>query len=166
LACAEKKRRREEEAFQDGCLLDSEVTEDLRARVATRIKKDAANDRQRIAAMVTTDRKLAMLSRPVPWSRLGGLRAWVDPALPERDAVHSRLGQRGLRVAGEADWAQAELFVVQAMDAMPDRVQWRAALAGCWVLTAGVASDQAQGIFIKYQPAVYKVGSLFTPPFE
>ena len=47
----EKKRRREEETFQDGCLLDSEITEELRARVAARRGKDAANDRQRNAVM-------------------------------------------------------------------------------------------------------------------
>ena len=160
---AAKKQRREEETFQDGCLLDSEVTEELRARVATRMKKDAANDRQRIAAMLKTDRKLAMLNQPVPWSRLGGLRAWVAPELPEPDTVHRHLGRHSLRVVGQADWAQADLFVIQDMDAVPDRVQWRAALAGCWVLTAGAAGDQAQGIFVKHHPAIHKAGSLFSP---
>ena len=69
----EKKQRREEEAFQDGCLLDSEVTDELRARVVARQKKDAANDRQRQTATLRRNLKVAMLSRPVPWSKLGGL---------------------------------------------------------------------------------------------
>ena len=113
--------------------------------------------------MLRTDCKLAMLNRPVPWSRLGGLRARVAPELPEPDTVHRHLGRHGLRVVGQADWAQADLFVIQDMDAIPDRVQWRAALAGCWVLTAGAAGDQAQGIFVKHDPAIHKAGSLFSP---
>ena len=39
--------QREEEAFQDNCLLDHEITDELRARVTERQQKDAANDRKR-----------------------------------------------------------------------------------------------------------------------
>ena len=43
-----KQRQREEEAFQDNCLLYHEIADELRARVTERQQKDAANDRKRI----------------------------------------------------------------------------------------------------------------------
>ena len=73
----EKKWRREEEAFQDGCLLDREVTDDLRARVQARETKDAANARQRHATPLRRKLRVAMLSRPVPWSKFAGLEEHV-----------------------------------------------------------------------------------------
>ena len=44
----QQRLQREEEAFQDNCLLDQEITDELRARVTERQQKDAANDRTRI----------------------------------------------------------------------------------------------------------------------
>ena len=51
-----KKRQREEEAFQDNYLFDHEITYELRARVTERHQKDAANDRKR---RTTAERKNA-----------------------------------------------------------------------------------------------------------
>ena len=43
----QKRLQRDEEAFQDNCLFDHEITDELRARVTERQQKDAANDRKR-----------------------------------------------------------------------------------------------------------------------
>jgi hypothetical protein len=56
LAKQQPTRQREEEAFQDNCLLDHEITDELRARVTERQQKDAANDRKR---RTTAQRKKA-----------------------------------------------------------------------------------------------------------
>ena len=151
----EKRRRREEETFKDGCLLDREVTDELRARVEARQEKDAANDRQRRAKMLRTKRKVAMLSLQVPWSKFVGLRAWVDDAVPEGDVVRRRLAQQGVTTLGQADWADADLFVLLDLGSIHDRVQWRAALSGGWLLSAAAARGE-EGIFVKYSAAVQK----------
>ena len=155
----EKKQRREEEAFQDGCLLDSEVTDELRARVVARQKKDAANDRQRQTATLRRNLKVAMLSRPVPWSKLGGLRgAWVEDNLPEADVVRRHLSKQGVATLPQADWASAELFVLRDLDSICERrVLWRAVLSGGWLLSDGAARGD-QGIFVKFRAAVAKAG--------
>jgi hypothetical protein len=162
----EKKQRREEETFQDGCLLDSEITDELRARVKAREAKDIANDRQRKAATLRRASKVALLSRQVPWSMFGGLRAWVDEdKVPDLHAVRRNLCQRGVTTLDPADWAQAELFVVPDLSSLRERVQWRAALAGCWLLSPGVARGE-QGIFVKYHAAIQKARKLwFTAEF-
>ena len=48
--------QREEEAFQDNCLFDHEIKDELRASVTERQQKDAANDRKR---RITAERKNA-----------------------------------------------------------------------------------------------------------
>ena len=156
----EKKRRREEEAFQDGCLLDEEVSNELRARVTERQKKDNANDKTRIAAARKKVRRVAMMDRQVPWSKFGGLKVWLDVGkIREGDvaALRHHLRQRGLIILDEDDWAQAELFVVPVIDKdkLRERVLWRVALSGCWLLSVGAALGE-QGVFVKYQAALRK----------
>jgi len=152
----EKKRRREEEAFQDGCLLEEEVSDELRARVALRQKKDGANDKTRTAAARTKARRVAMMDRQVPWSKFNGLRMWLDVE-GDAAALRHHLRQRGLIILGEDDWAQAELFVVPVIDKdkLRERVVWRLALAGCWLLSVGAALGE-QGVFVKYHAACRK----------
>jgi len=152
----EKKRRREEEAFQDGCLLEEEVSDELRARVALRQKKDGANDKTRTAAARTKARRVAMMDRQVPWSKFNGLRVWLDVE-GDAAALRHHLRQRGLIILGEDDWAQAELFVVPVIDKdkLRERVVWRLALAGCWLLSVGAALGE-QGVFVKYHAACRK----------
>ena len=74
----QKQRQQEEEAFQDDCLLDHEITDELRARVTERQQKDAANDRTRITTAQMKTRRLAMTDQQVPWSKFKGKNAWVD----------------------------------------------------------------------------------------
>jgi hypothetical protein len=152
----EKKRRREEEAFQDGCLLEEEVSDELRARVALRQKKDGANDKTRTAAARAKARRVAMMDRQVPWSKFNGLRVWLDVE-GDAAALRHHLRQRGLIILGEDDWAQAELFVVPVIDKdkLRERVVWRLALAGCWLLSVGAALGE-QGVFVKYHAACRK----------
>ena len=59
MAKQQEKTRRREEA--DGCLLDSEVTDELRARVVARQKKDAANDRKRRTTAQRKQPRLAVM---------------------------------------------------------------------------------------------------------
>ena len=59
----QQRLQREEEAFQDNCLLDHEITDELRARVTERQQKDAANDRTRITTAHRKPRRLAMTDR-------------------------------------------------------------------------------------------------------
>ena len=152
----EKKQRREEEAFQDGCLLSSEVTDELRARVVARQKKDAANDRQRRTATLRRNLKVATLSRPVPWSKFGRLRGpWVEGGLAEGDVVRRHLCKQGVATLAQADWASAELFVLRDLEICERRVLWRAALSGGWLLSDGAARGD-QGIFVKFCAAVAK----------
>ena len=155
-----KKRRREEEAFQDGCLLDEEVSDELLARVTQRQKKDDANDKTRAAEARRKARRVAMMDRQVPWPKFSGLRVWLDVGkMQEVDvaALRHHLHQRGLIILGEDDWAQAELFVVPVIDKdkLRERVLWRLALSGCWLLSVGAALGE-QGVFVKYQAAFRK----------
>ena len=119
--------------------------------------KDAANDRQRQSKMAKTKGKVAMLGRQVPWSKFAGLRAWVDDNMPEGDDVRRRILSQGIVALGQAEWADADLFVLRDLDSIPERFRWRAALSGVWLLSAGAARGE-QGIFVKYSAAIHKAG--------
>ena len=156
----EKKQRLEEQAFQDGYLLDHEVTDELRARVEERRRKDRANDMRMAAETKRKERKVAMMGRQVPWFKLRGLKAWVDTNnIQEGDAavVRSCLFERGVSILGPAGWAEAELFLVPCLkkDSLRQRILWRAVLSGCWLLSVSAAHGQ-QGIFVKYKAALQK----------
>ena len=156
----QKKRKREEEAFQDDCLLDHEITDELRVRVKERQEKDETNDRTRITTAARKKRRLAMMDRQVPWRRFVGKKAWVDfDNRVDGDfvVVRGHLAQQGIDVLGPDDWAQAHIFVVADLrkERLRERILWRAALAGCWLLSVTAAMGK-QGIFVKYKPAVHK----------
>jgi hypothetical protein len=141
-------------------LLDEEVSNELPATVTERQKKDNANDKTRIAAARKKVRRVAMMDRQVPWSKSSGLKVWLDvDKTREGDvaALRHHLRQRGLIVLDEDDWAQAELFVVPVIDKdkLRERVLWRVALSGCWLLSVGAALGE-QGMFVKYQAALRK----------
>jgi len=53
----EKKRKLEEQAFQDGLLLGSEITDELRTRVEERRTKDRASDMRKAAETRRRERK-------------------------------------------------------------------------------------------------------------
>ena len=155
-----KRLQREEEAFQDNCLLDHEITDELRARVTERQQKDAANDRKRRTTAERNKRRLAVMDRQVPWSKFEGKKAWVDiENTVERyfPVVSRHMAQQGIEVLGWDHWAQADVFVVSDLrkDNLRDRIIWRTALAGCWLLSITAAMGK-QGIFVKYKPALHK----------
>jgi hypothetical protein len=69
--------------------------------------------------------------------------------------VSRHLAQQGIKVLGFDDWAQANIFVVTDLRKLRDRIRWRTALAGCWLLSITAAMGK-QGIFVKYKPALHK----------
>ena len=71
--------------------------------------------------------------------------------------VRHRLRQHGVTILGQADWADAELFVLQHLGMIRERVRWRAALSGGWLFSAGAAQGE-EGIFVKYHGAIHKAG--------
>ncbi len=94
------KMQRKEEASQDNCWFDHYITYDLRARVAERQQKDAANDRKRAQRNA---RRLAAMDRPAPWSKFKGKKACVD--IENRvdgdvPVVSRHMAQHGIEVLG------------------------------------------------------------------
>ena len=67
------------------------------------------------------------------------------------------MAQQDIDVLGWGDWAQGDVFVVSDLrnDKLRDRIRWRTALAGCWLLSITAAMGE-QGIFVKYKPALDK----------
>ncbi len=100
------------------------------------------------------------MDRQVPWSKFKGKKAWVD--IENRvdgyfPVVSRHMAQQGIEVWGWDDWAQADVFVLSDLrkDTFRDRIRWRTALAGCWLLSIAAAIGE-QGIFMKYKPALLR----------
>ena len=104
------------------------------------------------------------MGRQVPWSKFKGKKAWVD--IENRvdgdfPVVSRHMAQQGIEVLGWDDWAQADVSVVSDLrkDKLRDRIRWRTALAGCWLLSITAAMGE-QGIFVQYKPALHKVAKI------
>ena len=100
------------------------------------------------------------MDRQVPWSKFEGKKAWVDIENTVEGyfpVVSRHMAQQGIEVLGWDHWAQADVFVVSDLrkDKLRDRIIWRTALAGCWLLSITAAMGK-QGIFVKYKPALHK----------
>ena len=95
------------------------------------------------------------MDRQVPWSKFKGNKAWVDienRVDGDYPVVSRHMAQQGIEVFGWDDWAQADVFVVSDLrnDKLRDRIRWRTALAGCWLLSITAAIGK-QGIFREVQ---------------
>ena len=94
----------------------------------------------------------------MPRSKFNGKKAWVDienRVAADCPVVSRHMAQQGIEVLGWDDWAQADVFVLSDLrkDKLRDRIRWRTALAGCWLLSITAAMGE-QGIFMKYKPVL------------
>ena len=114
-AASTKDGNGKKESFQDNCLLDHEITDELRARVTERQQKDAANDKKRRTTAERKQRKLAVMDRQVPWSMFDGKKAWADIENTVEGyilVVSRHMAQQGIEVLGSDHWAQADVLAV------------------------------------------------------
>ena len=98
-------KKRKAEAFLEGTLLQSEVTEDVRMEAEKRQKTDAANDRDRHRQFVriSTEVQLSQKSQTMQWA-LQGLPepAFMLAAFPDRRILHTALQTAGVRAFCQA----------------------------------------------------------------
>ncbi|MFM7982004.1 MAG: hypothetical protein ACKPKO_22065 [Candidatus Fonsibacter sp.] len=88
-----------------------------------------------------------MMDQQVPWLEFKGKQAWVvienrvDGYVP---VASRRTAQQGIEVLGWDDLSQADVFVVSDLrkDKLGDRIRWRTALAGCWLLSIAAAMGE------------------------
>ena len=75
----------------------------------------------------------------MPRSKFEGKKAWVD--IEHRvdgyvPVVSRHMAQQGIEVLDWDYWVQADVFVVSGLrkDKLRDRIRWRTALAGCFLV--------------------------------
>ncbi len=170
--CLEKQTKKREdrkvEAYQDGALLETEVTQELKDKVATVKEKGRKSDLQRQQRARRHEQRIAMMGHVFKWEPVAGKSVWLPDNLPVGCKVVARahLQQRGLRVLPASEWKTAEVFVVPSLETMgglQERVQWRTSLCGGWLLSLGVAKG-GRGAFLKREAAICQNRVLWLTP--
>ncbi len=149
-----KRAARKVEAFRDGLLLQSEITDDLRAQVADTKEKEQRADRKTTQKKKRTDEQVAMMDRPLDWGRLASKQVWLCEEMRASSAPAATAALRGHGLSLTDDWAEAEVFVVARIEEIPKPAEWRVRLCGGWVLSGClVIGSPARGTYIKYEAA-------------